>query len=239
MLAAMTDQVHWGRTVIDYEYRFADRKTLAITVHPDLRVTVVAPEGTDLDTIRKKVHKRGAWVRKQQREFELYLPKQPARRFINGESHRYLGRQYRLRAERGGENSVKCLRGYFRITTKDKPNPALAKKHLDRWYRSRADEVFNQRLDVCSERAAREGISRPGLKIRWMQKRWGSCAPEGIIMLNLELIKAPKECIDYVVMHELCHLKEAHHGPKFWSLLKRLMPDYLEKRKKLNIITAG
>jgi predicted metal-dependent hydrolase len=203
MSAAATDQVQWGHTRIVYEYRFAERKTLAITVHPDLRVTVVAPVDADLEAIREKVRKRGAWIRKQWREFELFLPKQPPRRYVNGESHRYLGRQYRLRTEAGNENSVKCLRGWFRVTTKDESTPELAKRHLERWYRNRAETVFQERLGVCCERAAREEITRPALKIRRMQKRWGSCTQEGVIALNLDLIKAPKECIDYVIMHEL------------------------------------
>jgi len=232
------DEVHWGRTRIAYEYRVAERKTLAITVHPDLRVTVVAPVGAEVETIRDKVRKRGPWIRKQWREFELYLPKQPPRRYVNGETHRYLGRQYRLRAEQGDENTVKCLRGYFRVTTRGEPSPEQSKRLLECWYREHAKRIFHERLDVCSERANRDGIPRPALIIRRMHKRWGSCSAEGQITLNLELIKAPKECIDYVIMHELCHLKEAHHGPRFWALLAKLMPGYEEKRERLNLVAS-
>jgi predicted metal-dependent hydrolase len=230
--------VYWGRTEISYEVRFAARKTLAITVHPDLRVSVVAPTGADPNSIRAKVRKRGPWIRKQWREFELYLPNQPARRYVNGETHRYLGRQYRLRTEQGEEESVKCLRGYFRITTRKDPTPAIARRRLEDWYRNRAEAVFCDRLDICHARAEREGIPRPQLKIKRMQKRWGSCAPNGAITLNLELIKAPRDCIDYVIMHELCHLKEAHHGPRFWALLGRLMPDYEVHKKRLNLLAS-
>ncbi len=95
------DEVLWGRTKIRYNYTFKDRKTLAIHVHPDLSVSVDVPVGTPLDKVRDKVKKRGSWIRKAWREFELYLPKQPARKYINGESHRYLGRQYRLKARKG------------------------------------------------------------------------------------------------------------------------------------------
>lgn len=233
------DSVRWGRTEIVYEVRFAARKTLVITVHPDLRVSVVAPAGADLDAVRAKVHKRGSWMGKQWRELELYLPKQPPWRYVNGETHRYLGRQYRLRAEKGEEESLRCLRGSFRITTRNVPTPEIARRRLEAWYRYRADIVFRDRLDVCHARAAREGIALPALKIKRMKKRWGSCAPDGIITLNLELIKAPKECIDYVIMHELCHIKEAHHGPRFWALLGRVMPDFERRKTQLNLIAAG
>jgi len=232
------DRVRWGRTEIAYEIRYTRRKTLALTVHPDLRVSVVAPLGADAEAIRAKVHKRGAWIREQWRELELYLPKQPPRAYVNGETHRYLGRQYRLRAEPGLEDSVKCLRGYLRVTTRLEPTPALVQRRLEAWYRNRAEEVFRERLAVCHARAAREGIALPTLRIKRMHKRWGSCSADGTITLNLELMKAPKEGIDYVIMHELCHLREAYHGPRFWALLARLMPGFEQQRERLNRIAA-
>jgi predicted metal-dependent hydrolase len=232
------DCVHWGRTTIHYEISFRARKTLAISVHPDLRVSVAAPLDSDPEVIRARVRKHGAWIREQWRELELYLPKQPPRRFVNGETHRYLGRQYRLRAMQGEVNSVKCLRGYFHITSREEPTPALARRRLEAWLRDRAEAVFHQRLEVCQTRAEREGIPRPILKIKRMRKRWGSCAADGTITLNLELIQTPKECIDYVIMHELCHLEEAHHGPRFWALLEKLMPDYDQRRALLNRVIA-
>jgi predicted metal-dependent hydrolase len=184
--------------------------------------------------IRARVVKRGAWIRKAWREFELYLPKQPARRYINGETHRYLGRQYRLRAERGEEDSVKCLRGYLIVTTKTETTPELVRARLEGWYREHARRIFRERLTECCKRASLEGIEDPPLFIRRMATRWGSCSGKGRVYLNLELIKASKECIDYVITHELCHLKVSSHGPKFWRLLVKLMPDYEKRKKKLN-----
>lgn len=238
LAAPIEDRVRWGRTDIAYEVRFGRRQTLAISVHPDLRVSVVAPQGADLEVIRGKVRKRGSWIRAQWRELELYLPKQPPRAYVNGETHRYLGRQYRLRAEQGPTDSVKCLRGYFRVITGLEPAPALVKRRLDAWYRERAEEVFAARLEICHARAARAGLPRPTLRIRRMRQRWGSCTPGGVITLNLELIMAPTECIDYVIMHELCHLQEPHHGGRFWALLAKLMPGYEQHRERLNRLAA-
>ncbi len=229
------DQVRWGRTLIPFSCQFSERKTLAISVHPDLSVSIKAPLETETEVIRARVLKRAAWIQRQWREFELYLPKQPPRRYINGETHRYLGRQYRLRAEVGGVDAVKCLRGYFRVTLRDEPTPVLVAKRLNSWYRERARKIFHERLEVCWHKATREGVQKPPIRIQKMTNRWGSCSKSGRIILNLELIKAPKECIDYVIMHELCHLREQHHGPRFWCLLGKLMPDYAERRRKLNL----
>jgi hypothetical protein len=230
----LTDHVRWGNTKIPYRYRFAKRKTLGISVHPDLTVTVKAPEGTPLEEIRKKVRRRGSWIRKAWREFELYLPKQPARRYVSGETHRYLGRQYRLKVIEGEENSVKCLRGHFWVTTTDS-SPIAVQQLLEGWYREHARTIFKERLGECYRLASREDVPEPMLRIQKMTSRWGSCSDKGRILLNLELIKAPRDCIDYVITHELCHLKEKHHGTRFWKLLEKMMPDYEKRRKKLNL----
>ncbi len=96
-------------------------------------------------------------------------------------------------------------------------------------------QFFGSGWKCCCRLARREGIATPTLRIQKLVKRWGSCSDSGRIMLNLELIKAPKDCIDYVIIHELCHLKEKHHGPRFWRLLEKLMPGYEGRRKRLNL----
>lgn len=230
----MTDRVQWGRTTIDYDYEYKDRKTLSISVHPDLSVSVSAPKGTKPEDIRGKVKKRAAWIKKAKREFELYLPKQPPRRYINGETHRYLGRQYRLKARKGKADSVKCYRGYFNVICSTKPTPEKVKVLLDEWFKDKANDVFKKRFDICNKKAFSYRIKASTFSIRKLKNRWGSCTKNGRIILNLDLIKAPIECIDYVIMHELCHLKEHHHGTKFWALLDNLLPNYIELKRRLN-----
>ncbi len=229
------DSITWGTIEIPYRYFHSRRKTLGISVHPDLSVTVRAPNGTSVETIKAFVHRRGGWISKAWRDFEQYLPKQPERRYISGESHRYLGRQFRLKIEQSEVGTVKCLRGYLWVTIKDEPTPERAKMMLEDWYRQHAKNIFQERLLACHQRVLREGIPLPVMLIRKMVSRWGSYSSAGRITLNLALIKAPKECIDYVIIHELCHHKVRHHGPKFWKLLHRLMPDFEERRKKLKL----
>lgn len=228
------DVAHWGGVRIEYSYRHTSRRTLAISVHPDLSVSVRAPSGVAPDRIRRKIAEKGAWIEKSRRDRELYLPKLPPRRYVSGETHRYLGRQYRLRIVRGTEEMVKCLRGYIWVGIPGEEDPVKIKSLVDNWYLTRAAWVFKERQEVCSEKAARVGIAAPTPMIRKMVSRWGSCSPKGRITLNLALIRAPKECIDYVIFHELCHLKERHHGPRFWALLRRLVPEFDEIRRRLN-----
>lgn len=231
----MRDAIRWGRTEIAYSYSYSARSSLSISVHPDLSVTVTAPPDTPLKNIQEVVRKRAKWIWKAWREFELYFPKQPPRRYISGETHRYLGRQYRLKVERGLTKKVSCVRGYLRVTTTEEPTHDRVRALLDGWYRSHAERIFAERFDACSQRAAIERIAKPVFRIVTMRTRWGTCSGKGRVNLNIELIKAPKECIDYVITHELCHIKERHHGPRFWKLLDKLMPDFEKRREKLNM----
>ncbi len=233
-------KIRYGNTTIEYDLTFSPRKTLAIDVHPDLRVTVQAPAGTNLADIEAKVRKRAPWLLRQLRQFETYLPKLPPRRYLSGETHRYLGRQYRLKVTANGNaESVKLTRGYFYIDVQDKDDTERVKGLLTEWYRRQAHRVFQERLDVCLAKLKFLNLAYPEWTIRQMETRWGSCTPEGKILLNLKLIQVPKIYIDYVVMHELCHLKEPHHGPRFYELLNRVMPDWRKKREQLNRCEVG
>jgi len=230
----VSDQVTWGSTIISYQYRFGEAKTLAITVRPDLAVEVTAPRGTTLERIRAKVCKRGAWIQKAWREFERFHPLQPPREYVPGETHRYLGRQYRLRAVSGRVPAVSLRRGHLEVTTPDRPTKAVLRTLVQGWYVAQAGEILRERLTACYRLAAIEGVPQPQMAIRRMANRWGSCTPTGRVLLNPELIKAPKECIDYVITHELCHLVVHNHSPGFWRLLGRLMPDWEERRRQLS-----
>jgi predicted metal-dependent hydrolase len=232
-----THKVKYGNTTIEYDLIFSPRKTLAIDVHPDLSVTVQAPEGAELAEIETKVRKRAAWILRQQRQFEMYLPKLPPRQYVSGETHRYLGRQYRLKVSENGRDAgdgIKLSRGYFYVNVRDKDDTARVKELLTEWYRRQAWRVFQERLETCFAKVRFLNLAYPEMTIRQMETRWGSCTPEGKIILNLKLIQVPKVYIDYVVMHELCHLKEHHHGRRFYELLDRVMPDWREKRNRLN-----
>ena len=233
-MEAHSDTITWGTVTISYQYSFSRRRTLAITVHPDLSVTVKAPSGTDPGTISQFVRKRASWIEKTRRNFEQYLPKQPPRRYIGGETHRYLGRQYRLRVERAEEDSVRCLRGYLTVATRTEPGSERVKELLESWYRAHARRVFGEQLAACHKRIAKYGVPLPTLTIKRMARRWGSFSSARRITLNLLLILVPKECIDYVIFHELCHFKVKHHGPRFWRLMEAILPDYEDRRRKLN-----
>jgi len=229
--------VKWGKTEIGFSLHYSDRKTLAIHVHPDGQVSVDAPVSASIEEIYGKVKKRATWILRQQRQFAAYPPALPARRYVTGETHRYLGRQYRLKVLQGEGEQVKLLRGCLQVETRGPDDQRRVKALLQAWYREKARLVFTERYEHCRTLVAKFGIRHEsGFQLRLMPKRWGSCTRSGNILLNPELVAAPKDCIEYVITHELCHLKEPNHSQAFYRLLTAAMKDWEVRRQRLNEI---
>lgn len=220
----------FGTRKIAYTLSFEQRKTLGIRVHPDCSVRVIAPFGTPVDKIVEHVRKRAPWILKQLNEFLSYQPHTPPRQFVNGETHLYLGRQYRLKVERAETNEVKIYRGRMIIKSRPNSRPATI---LAKWYREQATKHFNTALETILPMFQRYKIERPVIQLLAMRSRWGSCTPNGKIILNPELIKAPKGSIEYVIIHELCHLVHHNHTSAFYALQSQMMPDWKKWKERL------
>lgn len=141
-----------------------------------------------------------------------------------------MGRQYKLRVEIGNRNEVKLFRGHITVLSKEENN---VKDILDKWYREKAFVHFDEVLSKVYPMFKKYKINKPELHIRSMEKRWGSCTPNGKVILNPELIKAPKGSIEYVVVHELCHLVHHNHTKAFYDLQEVMMPDWKKWKEKL------
>jgi predicted metal-dependent hydrolase len=220
---------------IPYLVHFRNRKDLAIHVHPDRSVTVTAPAGTPIDAVTVRVHRRANWIVKQRRYFEQFQPLPPEPSYVSGETHRYLGRQYRLKIVTIAKppESVKLIGRFLWVHTLNGHDKGRVQALVERWYRQRAHEVFERRMDLCLEAAKSLRITRPDFLVRKMVRRWGSFTRNKTILLNLMLVKAPVTCIDYVIMHELCHLREPNHSPGFFRLLSRVMPEWEIRKRRL------
>ncbi|QDX99416.1 M48 family peptidase [Pectobacterium carotovorum subsp. carotovorum] len=197
-----------------------------IKVHPDCRVVVSAPEAADDQTVLNAVKKRGRWIYQQLRDFRQQLAYITPRKYISGESHYYLGKQYLLKVleEPAGTQGVKMLRGKLEVTLHQR-DAGKVRQLLTNWYKTRAKEVFARRLDAMLEQTLWVS-ERPQLRLLTMQTQWGSCSPNGRLTLNPYLVKAPRECIDYVILHELCHIAEHNHSERFYRLMGQVMPEW-------------
>jgi predicted metal-dependent hydrolase len=231
-----TYHVQYGDTTIEYILAYAPRKTLAISVAPDLSVSVTAPSEAELEAIEAKVRQRAPWILRQQRELEQYLPATPPRLYLNGATHRYLGRQYRLKIIQHQPDVVKLTRGWLYVYTNNIHDTTKMKQLVEAWYHKQATRVFHERLVAMLPRFQHLGLSQLTLTIKPLQARWGSCTGSRSITLNLRLMQVPKQYIDYVIVHELCHLVEHNHSKRFYLLLDRMLPDWRERRRHLNAV---
>jgi predicted metal-dependent hydrolase len=224
----------YGCFSFNYTVVRRERKTLEIAVEPDSTIRVAAPKLASPERIAQKVKKRASWILQQQRYFEQFAPRTPGRRYLSGETHLYLGRQYRLKVIKAVSDSVKLLRGYIVVQTTRPEESAKTKRMVELWYARKARVRFQERIEACMQRFARpDSIMPSGVTIRTMQKRWGSMSQGRRLMLNQRLIQAPVDTIDYVITHELCHLLERDHSPRFFRLLKRVMSDWEQRKEKL------
>lgn len=228
--------VQYGNTTLWYQYVRTERRTLGFVIHPDTRVEVRVPYHAMPAEVDKMVLRKASWIVRQQDFFRAYLPVVPQREYVSGETHYYLGKQYRLKIHHTlSVEEVKLTGGRIHIHTHHPQDARYVAGLLAGWYRPKAVARFEQAVDLAMSLLHKHKIQRPPVLVQRMHKRWGSCTPRGRILLNPELIKTPGRCIDYVVIHELCHLVHPNHSAKYYALLDRAMPDWKRWKQKLEI----
>lgn len=217
----------------------APRK-VRIKVHPDGRVVATAPEDAADTAIHEAVQKRARWIWQSLQDFTKQSSEVLPKAYVSGESQFYLGRRYVLKVviDATQDNAVKLTRGKLTVTltqssTDQGQRATKIKALVNDWYHARASVVFAERLEAMLPKASWV-TGMPEFKVMSMQKQWGSCSVKGSLMLNRHLVKAPKDCIDYVILHELCHIKVHNHSEQFWRLLTQVMPDWRQRKAKLD-----
>ena len=213
------------------------RRKIAIKVHPNCEVVVSSPEDAEREDIHQAVMKRAKWVYDALKEFRTHLEYVQPKQYVSGEMQFYLGRRYVLKVVEDSDSlhSVKMHRGKLLVTLTrfNDDKTAMVRALVRNWYKVRAQRIFHERLsELLPQTTWVKDI--PSFRVLPMAKQWGSCSAKGNLMLNPHLIKAPKECIDYVILHELCHIAEYNHSEKFWRLLTSVMPDWKEVKARLD-----
>jgi predicted metal-dependent hydrolase len=228
------DSVECNGMAIPFQYCHSRRRTLGMTVRPDRSVVVRAPLRASLGDIRDFVSRRATWIVKVWREFDG-RPPLPSPSYDSGAVFLFQGRRYALVLERGTAESVALRGDSLVVAAPDEPDALNIRRLIDAWYRDQALNIFRERAIECHRRMAAEGLPLPPIVIRPMKSRWGSYSYRtGRITLNLNLVKAPLACLDYVIIHELSHMKLRHHGPAFWRFVERYVQNHQDLRKQLN-----
>lgn len=211
------------------------RKTLSLNILPDGSLIVKSPLFVNLKEIKMFVFNHISWVTKK-RQSLLNLKEKIADNYENGSKVFYCGNEYKLRIEQDLIDKVIIEDDTILVLSTRSQNQRHIKKNLELWYLNQAKAVFNERLCECLHNFS--DLKLPYLTIRNMKGRWGSYHSKHKVTLNLKLIKTPKRCIDYVVIHELCHVYHMNHGKEFKKLLESKIPNWKEIKKELNLFAA-
>ena len=232
--ASRSIPIRVGNETADVAVSWDQRVRPRLVVWPSGEVEARVPTGTSQDAVHEFVRIRTRWIFKQRDYFDQFRPVDPPRRYVNGETVRYLGRQYRLRIAHTERPSARLRGRYLVIEGPDVGNASAVRDACRGWYRSRACVVVERRLAHCMASVAAHGVCEPILQFRWMTRRWGSCSKAGRVTINPLLVVAPTDAIDYVVTHELCHTVHANHSRRFYRLMATVMPDWMERRRRLD-----
>lgn len=229
-------QVTYGEHALVFSVSHLENLTGKVRIHvqPDRRVVVEVPPQTPITEIKQAVLKRARWIRNQLAKLEAAHRHALHRHYVSGETHCYLGKRYLLKVrEIERDASVVKLLGAQLVVSVPNRKASSVKEALDTWYRTRALQVFERRLTALYPDL--DWVkTMPEWRLRPMKKQWGSCSPKGRLSLNPMLVKAPRQCIDYVVIHELCHMKHHNHSDEYYALLTRRLPDWRERKQRLD-----
>lgn len=230
-------RIRYGDEVISCEVRSQATRTqqrLSIHVEPCGRVLVDAPVGVEAARLLEGVKRRARWISQQLEGFRILSAHAIPQEYVSGESLLYLGRQYRLRVMVDASSEpVARMRGAFIEVTTPERDPGIVATALMSWYRQRAREVFSQRLPVVAG-PLRWVRQLPPTRLQFMKLQWGNCSPNGRITLNPWLVRAPRDAVDYVLLHEMCHLRHHNHSRAFYATLDRHMPNWKQIKAQLD-----
>ena len=230
------DSIQFGTTTINYDIVYSDRrKNATLSVYPLKMVEISVPTNLEPEHIRSLVKKKAHWVMKEILWFDEIVQMDSKKEHVNGETYLYLGRQYRLKIIRNHERpQAKLIGKYLTVwlpenTPKNKEK-RIIKAAIWKWYRQQANKKIE---DVIKTYSKKLGISQPKFTIKNQYKRWGSCTSKNMLNFNFRIAMAPVTLLQYIVAHEMCHIKHKDHSSKFWKQLKTIMPDYEDRKERL------
>ncbi|GGH73302.1 putative metal-dependent hydrolase [Pullulanibacillus pueri] len=226
----------YGLTEIEYELMLHDRDDIIISVDWINGLEVKAPGEVEKDRLEAVLHKKAKWIMNKYNEIYDIVKTPLPKEFVSGEKFSYLGRAYRLKVLKKEHTKVDLTfhQGKFIATVptslSERERQDKLKKAFKKWYNQHGLEKVKQRLALYTEKL---GVQPLSITLRDQRLRWGTCTPEGNIYLNWRLVMAPIPVIDYVIVHELSHLKHMNHSKDYWAVVRTLLPNYEQHKEWL------
>jgi predicted metal-dependent hydrolase len=218
---------------IELTIMYSRRRTIGISVLPDASVIVRVPYITSLKTIERIVKKKAGWITRHSDNYRKNKIASPKIHYRAGEIHLFRGNESVLRIEKSPKSYVKFFDNTIEVGLNMTDDEIAVKKLLYKGYKNEAADIFPEIMNKVLEKNDIHMFKPAGLIIRTMKRRWGSCSNKGIITLSTELIKLPDRYTEYVIAHELCHLKHHNHGKRYYDLLSVVFPEWKTIRKEM------
>lgn len=220
---------------LSYSLKKKKVRNLNLRIRPDASVIVSAPPDIDESDVDAFVIRKRNYISKSLSEIKCYSDKSNDRQYISGEGYRLEGNSLRLKVIASDKDCIETDGVFLKLYVKNTEDIAKKAKLVKKFYADRTKATMTGILNEFYEIFRKYNIQKPTLKLRNMQTQWGSCsASKGIITLNPKLIEAPHNCIEYVIMHELCHLVHPNHSRRFYSFLSMQMPDWKDRKSFLD-----
>ena len=212
---------------------YSRRRSLGISVLPDSSVIVRVPYLTSMRTITRIVEQKSGWIMKHRESYDEKSKKMAVRTFAGGSLHLFRGRESVLQIEKSEKSFIRFSEDAIELRLKNYNDASSIRNLLYKGYKAEAIALFPEILKRVLKEHESHKFRPSGLAIRSMKRRWGSCSTQGKITLSTELIKLSDKYVEYVIIHELCHLKHHNHGTAYYRLLSELYPDWKMIRKEL------
>jgi predicted metal-dependent hydrolase len=218
---------------IEYEIVYSRRRSIGISVGPDSGVTVRAPYRTSMKTIENLVISKSAWIIKHLENYKSAVRINNHKIYTEGAPVLLRGKEYQIRIIESKTYFVKSSEDFIEIGLKNTAEKEKAGLMLERWYREIAEGIFRKKFEEVLLRFRNYNFVPAEFAVRALKRRWGSCSSKGKITISSELVKLDDIYLEYVILHELCHLRHHDHGKEFYKLLSEVFPDWKQRRSEL------
>ena len=217
--------------------KYSSRKTIGICVHPDKKIEITAPFGTKFACIQRVIERKSKWIAKQLEELEKYQTMEQIKKYTGGSTVKLLGRDYMIKViqiQDFEEEQIIKEQGLIKVYVHDQNQKQRINLLVEDWYRNEAMIYLAKKFEQCYEKIRKYNIAKPFYYLRYMERRWGSCTAKGNILLNPNIIQLPSHCIEYIILHELCHLKYKNHSKEFYHFLDTVLPNWEQHSQALD-----
>jgi predicted metal-dependent hydrolase len=219
--------------IIDYKVVYSRRRSIGISVGPDTGVTVRAPYRTSMRTIENMVISKSAWIKKHLTNYKSVVRIKNNIYLSNGSPVLFRGKEYPVRFIESKTYAIRLCDNDIEVRLKNIEKREKAPIMLEKWYRVIAEEIFRKKFEELLIKYKNYNFRPSEFKVRALKRRWGSCTSKGNITISSELVKLDEVYLEYVILHELCHLRHHNHGKEFYKLLSEVFPEWKRRRSEL------